>query len=271
MLNIRLAGLALLLALATSAMAQYSYTGKPVAAEPDSLAKDSLSIDTTAAKPVAPAVPAVREPSESDRTFAMKRDALTWVRRLIYRGFLDDQTTGTSATYALTEWSETSGPFGPVLAHVTIAYLGSVSWLGKPSAWFQATYKSFDEGRPSVDFDIVLAANDGLGEVYRALWRANKDPLEACGFVLPPGQLDYEREDKPRPGDETVLKLFSGEFPVTKYNGSGADGAKVIAYRGSDVPPLGIVRLGYGGYSLNLRDRANDVEPKLQVPLPTSR
>lgn len=264
----RHAVLALLLALATSGWAQYSYTGQPVTAEEDTLAKDSLAVDSVKAKPE---TPAVIERSESERNAELKKEALTWVRRLIYRGFLDDETTGTSATYALTEWSETAGPYGPVLAHLTVIYLGSVSWLGKSSAWFQATYKSFDDDRPAVDFDLVLAAGDGLGEPYRALWRVNKEPLETCNFLPQQGQFDADRQDEPRAGEETVLKLFSGEFPVTKYNGSGADGAKVVAYRGSDVPPLQIVRLGYGNYSLNLRSRANDVEPKLQVPLPTSR
>lgn len=266
MRSISLAALVLQLALCTLALAQYSYTGKPQTAETDTLTTDSLSADTVKSEK-----PAVFEPSESDKLSELRKQALTWVRRLVYRGFLDDETTGTSATYALTEWSESSGPHGPVLAHITVIYLGSVSWLGKPSAWFQATYKSFDDDRPTVDFDLVLSAGTGLGEAYRSLWRVNKEELSNCNFAVAPGQFDYDRDDSPKSGDETVLKLYSGEFPVTKYIGSGAEGLKVVIYRGSDVPPLGIVRLGYGGYSLNLRDRANDVEPKLQVPLPTSR
>lgn len=266
MLIARHAALALLLLILLPAQAQYSYDPNKPKVNEDSLQTDSLEADTTSSGELKDL-----QLSEGDKTSELKTQALTWVRRLIYRGFLDDETTGTSATYALTEWSETSGPFGPVLAHVTVIYLGSVTWLGKPSAWFQATFKSFEDDRPSVDFDLVLSANGGLGEAYRSLWRLNKEELANCYFGPPTGQLDYDREDHPRAGEEQTLKLFSGEFLVTKYVGSGADGAKVVAYRGAGVPPLEIVRLGYGNYSLNLRDRASDVEPKFEVPLPTSR
>lgn len=227
--------------------------------------QDSLQ-DTTIARPQVPV------PSRPDPDRLLKEQALLWVRRLIYRGFLDNGTTGTSATYALTEWNEISGPYGPAIAHVTVVYLGAITWLGKPAEWFQATFKSFENERPSVDFDLVVAGNgDRIGEAYRALWRLNKEELSAALFNVQSGQFDFDRDDQPRPGEQTVLKLYVGEFPVTKYIGAGSDGAKVIAYRASDVPPLGLVRLGYGNMSLNLRDRGFDVEPKLQVPLPTSR
>jgi hypothetical protein len=99
----------------------------------------------------------------------------------------------------------------------------------------------------------------------------NKDELKSFSFALPMNAFDYDREDKPAPSNESVLKLYAGDFNVREYRGSGADGSKVIAYRASEVPPLGLVRLGYGNMCLNLRDRASDVEPKLEVPLPTSR
>ncbi len=254
--------LALLFLLTSSATAQYPVSLLPAVSDEDTQDADSLVADTVVAIPAQ---------SESEMASELKKQALTWVRRLIYRGFLDDQVTGTSATYALTEWSESSGPHGPVLAHVSVVYLGSVSWLGKPSTWFQATYKSLDGDRPSVDFDLVLAGRDQLGEAYRALWRVNKEELTAFSFEVPSSEFDSDRDDKPRSGDQTTLKLYSGDFPVTLYRGSGTDGAKVIAYRTKDVPPLSLVRLSYGNMSLNLRDRASDVEPKLQVPLPTSR
>ena len=117
----------------------------------------------------------------------------------------------------------------------------------------------------------MLAGRDKLGEAYRALWRVNKEELAAVRFGVPSGEFDYDRDDEPRAGEQTTLKLYAGDFPVTLYRGSGGDGAKVIAYRNNEVPPLSLVRLSYGNMSLNLRDRASDVEPKLQVPLPTSR
>lgn len=231
-------------------------------ANDDSLETDSAAVDSAVTAP---------EPSEFEQLSELKTNALTWVRRLIYRGFLDDQLTGTSATYALSEWREVSGPAGPVQAYVTVVYLGSVSWLGKPSSWFQATYKSLDVDRPSVDFDLVLSGRETLGDAYRALWRVNKEELKSFNFGVKPGTFDYDREDKPTAGKESVLKLYSGDFNITEYRGSGADGDKVIAYRANEVPPLSLVRLGYGNMCLNLRDRASDVEPRLEVPLPTSR
>jgi len=246
------------------AVAQYSHIGisQP---EPDSLKADSL-VDSAVVAPKKIAPPANDERGE------LMKQALLWVRRLLYRGFLDNSTSGASATYALTEWNETAGPQGPVIAHVTIVYLGAASWLGKPAEWFQATYKSFENERPTVDFDLVLAENGGhLAEAYRALWRMDDEELTAVAFNDTRGAYDFDREDTPQAGEQTVLKLFAGEFPVTKYVGSGVDGAKVVAYRATDVPPLDIVRLGYGRHSLNLRSRASDVLPKLEVPLPTSR
>lgn len=263
---LRRSTLALLLAMTSLVWAQY-----PVSLQPAVIPTDTATVDTSKVDTVKKAAQDKPSVSPERKSSEFKEQALTWVRRLIYRGYLDDQTSGTSATYALTGWNETSGPYGSVIAHVTVVYLGSVSWVGKPAEWFQATYKSLDKERPSVDFDLVLAAGDKLGEAYRALWRLNKEELSAFSFALPGNEFDYDREDQPRAGEQTNLKLYSGDFPVTKYLGSGANGAKVIAYRGTDVPPLGLVRLGYGNNSLNLRDRASDVLPKLQVPLPTSR
>jgi hypothetical protein len=261
MMFVRIAALALLLALCSVASAQYPVS-LPTKTE-DSLKTDSVATDTTTL--------AAPKPSEFEQMSELKANALKWVRRLVYRGFIDDQLTGTSATYALTEWKEASGPAGPVLAYVTVVYLGAVSWLGQPSTWIQATYKSLDVDRPSVDFDLVLAGRENLGEAYRALWRVNKEELKSFSFGVRPGEFDYDREDKPTPGKELTLKLYAGDFSVTEYRGSGADGEKVVAYRADEVPPLSLVRLGYGNMSLNLRDRATDVEPRLQVPLPTSR
>jgi len=260
--------LALLLLSTGTALAQY-----PVNAPSRNDQADSLEADTTAQDSLT--IPQSTVDSEAEQEAAaqskVQADALKWVRRLLYRGFFDDENTGVSAVYALTAWKESSGPYGPVLAHVTVTYLGAVSWLGKPSAWIQATYRSFEPGRPTVDFDIIMDTGEQLGDVHRGLWRVNKDELSSVSFKLPPGELDIDRQDRPRGEEQSELKLYAGTFPVTVYRGSGAEGEKVVAYRGEDIPPLNLVRLGYGTFCLNLRDRANDVEPKLQVPLPVTR
>ncbi len=263
-MNFRIGTLVLaLMLIAQLGIAQYSRPAAP--SESDSTTADSLRDSTAQALPT----PSVNAPGPK---IELMQQAMRWVRRLLYRGYLDNSTSGTSATYALTEWTEAAGPQGPVIAHVTIIYLGAVSWMGKPAEWFQATYKSFENERPTVDFDLVMAAsNDKVGEAYRAIWRVDKDELASALFNDTKGMFDFDREDQPVAGEQTVLKLFAGEFPVTKYIGSGGDGAKVVAYRSSDVPPLNLVRLGYGNHSLNLRDRGYDIEPRLQVPLPTSR
>ncbi|MCC6476627.1 hypothetical protein IT157_06165 [bacterium] len=252
--------LSLLFLCVTSLLAQYPFN---TPSEEDTLQApaDSPRVEKPATPPSPPTDPIPQ----------LKADALKWVRRLIYRGFLDEASTRVSATYALTDWTETSGPNGPVKAHLSIAYLGSVSWLGQPAAWLQASFRSFDEDRPTVDFDIVIESGDKFGEAYRVLTRVNREEFTAASFTLAQGQFDYEREDAPRSGEATQLKLFSGSYPVTPYRGSGADGAKVIAYRTDDIPPLNIVRLAYGNECLSLRDRGVDVEPKFEVPLPTVR
>lgn len=262
--------LALLLLSVAVCFGQYPVSLPTKDEQTDTVTVDSISTDTTAQV----------EPTKEENTeeefvgtspSALKAEALMWVRRLVYRGYFDDETTGVTAVYALTAWKEASGPYGPVLGHVSVTYLGSVSWLGNSAAWIQATYKSFEPGRPSVDFDLIMERGEKLGKAYRALWRMNKEELTSANFNIQEGQYDIDRDDQPRSGDETELKLFSGTYPVTVYRGSGADGAKVVAYRGRDIPPLNLVRLGYGTHCLNLRDRANDVEPKFSVPLPTSR
>lgn len=262
--------LALLLLSAAVCFGQYPVSLPTKDEQADTAVVDSMSVDTTAQIQSEKAESAEEEFVGTSPS-ALKAEALTWVRRLVYRGYFDDETTGVTAVYALTAWKEASGPYGPVLGHVSVTYLGGVSWLGKSAAWIQATYKSFEPGRPSVDFDLIMERGEKLGGAYRALWRMNKEELTSVNFNVQEGQYDIDRDDQPRPGDETELKLFSGTYPVTIYRGSGADGAKVVAYRGTDLPPLNLVRLGYGTHCLNLRDRANDVEPKFSVPLPTSR
>ncbi|MCL4306144.1 hypothetical protein KJZ99_09530 [bacterium] len=254
--------LALWLFIATVAFAQYPYSLEP--AQLDTLVVDTLRTDSIPQ-------PVQEEAVQDDPAARLRSQALTWVRHLLYRGFLDDEVSGVMAVYALTEWKESTGPFGPVIAHLSITYHGGVSWMGKNAAWLQATYKSLETDRPSVDFDLVVERGEKIGEVYRGLWRMNKEPFSNVSFVLPQSVFDDDRLDQPRPGEKTELKLYSGTFPVTVYRGSGAEGAKVVAYRSTGIPPLGLVRLGYGTHCLNLRDRAVDVEPRFEVPLPTSR
>ncbi|MCB9367009.1 MAG: hypothetical protein H6506_02520 [Calditrichaeota bacterium] len=249
-----------LLLLSVTSFAQYPYSLEP---EPtDSTAADSLVTDSLVS------------PSgllQSDPQTMLVAKALIWARRLLYRGFLEDSETGTNAVYALTEWKEISGPFGPVMAHLSVTYLGRVNWLGKNAAWLQMTYRSLETDRPSVDLDLVVEPGEKVGEVYRALWRVNKGSFSSIAFKPPADEFDFDLQDRPKPGEDSELKLFSGSYDVTPYSGSGGNGAKVIAYRSDEVPPLSLVRLGYGGFSLNLRDQASDVEPKFEVPLPTTR
>ncbi|MBK6765782.1 MAG: hypothetical protein IPG71_05440 [bacterium] len=263
--------MALLAVLLVSAWAAYGQYPVSLPSRDDQV--DSLEVDTTAADSLrAPAPAAVSEEAQTAAMLSkVQADAQKWVRRLLYRGYFDDEDSGVSAVYALTAWKESSGPYGPVLAHVTVTYLGAVSWLGNPAAWIQATYRSFEPGRPTVDFDIIVGTGEKLGDVYRGLWRVNKDELSAVNFKIPPGELDVDRQDQPRSEEQMELKLYAGTFPVTVYRGSGTEGEKVVAYRGAEIPPLSLVRLCYGTYCLNLRDRASDVEPKLQVPLPVTR
>jgi hypothetical protein len=117
------------LALSVSASAQYKFNY----GDADTTKADTTSTDTT--KLETPKAPAEPEIKEADLAAAIVKQATTWTRRLLYRGFFDLETTGTWATYQETDWGRKVGSSGPVRALLTVNYLGASTWLGKSEHW----------------------------------------------------------------------------------------------------------------------------------------
>ena len=264
------AGLVLIFAATSSAQKQFDYGDS-----------DTTKVDTTAAaqdttKPAEPVkqFEEAEEPEQTeDLTPAIVTQATTWTRRLFYRGFFDMETTGTWATYQESDWGPKTGSSGPVRAHLTVNYLGATSWLGRDAEHFQVVYRTLSAPKTTVEFDMIVNVNEAkLDSIYRGLYRVDKGELMPANFSLSGGTLDYDKMDKPKSEEATTqLELYSGKYDATVYSGTGTNAAKVYAYRVSDLPPLGLVLLGYGNEALTYKSGGDGAESRFEAPSPSIR
>jgi hypothetical protein len=194
-----------------------------------------------------------------------------WVRRLLFRGWLDTSHIGAWAEYQITGWNENTGSFGPVEARITVYYLGSTVWLGKDAEWVQVSFHNMDEEETQIDYDLILPAREKIDEVYRALYRIDQNEIQTTTFVLPEGEMDYDKEDQPHDAGDREIKLYVGTFETQIYAGSGTNGAVVYTFRSHELPPLGVVVLGYGGKALTVTSRGASAKPRMNVPPPPER
>jgi hypothetical protein len=161
---------------------------------------------------------------------------------------------------------------GPVRAHLTVNYLGASSWLGKPAEHLQVVYRTLDAPKTTVEFDLIISVSESkLETIDRGLYRVDKGELIPANFDLPASSLDYDKMDKPK-SDETIqLELYSGKYDATVYSGTGTNAAKVFAYRVADLPPLGLVLLGYGNEALTFKSGGEGAESRFEAPAPNVR
>jgi hypothetical protein len=228
---------------------------------------DSTVVRDSTATKIKPAEEMEQEPEAAPRTEqSIVDDAITWVRRLLFRGAFDATQIGAYASYQLTAWSEATGSSGPIQARVSVMYLGSMTWLGKRAEWLQASYQTVEDEPALIEFDFLVPPGVRIQEIYRALYRMNRGPLKAAVLDMPANQLDYDRTDHAEAIGEETVKLYSGTFTCEKMRGAGSDGADVVFYRAPNVPPLSIVRLGYGELGLTYTGGGIDATPRFDSP-----
>jgi hypothetical protein len=241
-----------------SAFGQYQFNYDAV--------QDSGKTDTTEAITEDEEVPAAT-PTED-----LVKQAITWTRRMLYRGFVSLSTTGSWATYQESDWGRSQGAHGPIRAHFTVNYLGAIPWMSKQAEHMQVVYRTLDAPKVTIEFDLVLNVVNGKVEtIHRALYRVNKSELLPADFGIPEDILDYDRLDKPKSEERTELRLYSGTYDATVYAGTGINAAKVYAYRVTDLPPLDLVLLGYGDEAMILKSSGEGAESRFDAPLPSVR
>jgi hypothetical protein len=208
--------------------------------------------------------------ASAQKSSGIEATANEWLKRMLYRGELNATEIGAYAEYQLTAWDEKVGSYGPVEARLTVSYLGSSEWMGRDAEWLQAVFQTVDAEPTTVEYDLIVPSSSQIKHVDRALYRVNDGDLKELSFAAEPGQVDYDAADNPVEEGVEQIRLYTGTYDVEKFRGSGATAAKVLIYRSKDVPPLGIVRLGYGDEGLTLTDTGSDATPRLDVPPPPS-
>jgi hypothetical protein len=206
----------------------------------------------------------VRAPRISEKELV--ETAQKWVKRLLFRGELDSKVIGAYAQYQLTSWSEAGGSFGPIQARVTVAYLGSTRWQDKNAEWLQAVFQTMESEPQLVEFDLTVPTGMNVREVYQAYYRVNRRNVRSLSFSLPTGETDPDSGDRPAAETAEEVQLYAGTYQTEKYRGSGEDGANVVIYRSPSVPPLGVVRLGYGDDGLTYTGGGDDAAARFVPP-----
>ena len=197
--------------------------------------------------------------------------ANSWVRRLLFRGWLDTSHIGAFARYQLTAWSQGIGSYGPIEARITAYYLGQTEWMGNDAEWLQFAVQTMDEEPILIEYDLIVPSKQKVDEIYRALYRVDRDEVKAVDLNLPENVLDYDKSDQPSEEGLEDLEFYSGIFETEVFHGSGTNGADVYIYRADKMPPFGIVVLGYGDEGLTFTSSGNDASPRFYVPPPPSR
>lgn len=247
-----------------SAQYQFDY-----GVEPDTLKADSTVADTIEAD-IEDEDGAVTSP-ETPLDEIVDR-AITWTRRMLYRGFPSLSTTGTWATYQESDWGPKQGAHGSIRAHLTVNYLGPTSWMSKQAEHMQVVYRTLDAPKMTIEFDLILGTSNGKIEtIHRALYRVNNGGLMPAEFGLPENTLDYDKIDKPKADEHTELRLYSGTYDATIYAGTGMNAKKVYAYRVTGLPPLDLVMLAYGNEAMIFKSGGEGAEERFEAPLPGTR
>jgi hypothetical protein len=192
--------------------------------------------------------------------------AKTWLRRLLYRGWVNPTIIGAYSTYQLTDWSEATGSYGGVEGRLTIHYLGPIEWMGRDAESFQAAFQALDEESNLVEFDLILPATQRVSEIFRSLMRVNRGDLRPTSFALPEGIVDYDVLDRALEAGKRDLKIYAGTFETELYRGSGTDGSEVLIHRAAKIAPLEIAILGYGAQALTYSSSGSNVVPRFRVP-----
>jgi len=288
-LLVALWGVVLLSCAVPSAYGQYDLTPTPdsthvVSKDSTKLPADSLKADSAkqdtekqdSEKPkglnqneIPAAGDTVPEVSEAPNS-GIVPTANMWLRRLLYRGTLDASEIGAYAQYQITPWDEKVGSYGAVEARLTVYYLGTSEWMGRDAEWLQAVYQTVEGEPTTVEYDLIVPSASPIKTIHRALYRVDGGETKSVNLGMSADQLDYDAADKPAEEGTEQIKLYSGTFTVDKLRGSGTDGSNVVMYRSKTVPPLDMVRLGYGDMGLTLTGTGSDAAPRWDVPPPPS-
>lgn len=248
----------------------------------DTLNQDTVVSDTVAktdtidvedidesASPAEP--PRKRGAEPADPHAAQIRLADMWVRRLLFRGWLDTSHIGAFARYQLTSWSQGIGSYGPIEARITVYYLGSTEWMGKDAEWLQVAVQTINDEPILIEYDLIVPSKPKVDEVYRVLYRVDRDEVKTGSFNLPENIVDYDQLDMPSAEGTEDLEFYSGIYQTEVFHGSGTNGADVYIYRAEKLPPLGIVVLGYGNEGLTFTSSGSDAAPRFYSPPPPSK
>jgi hypothetical protein len=207
----------------------------------------------------------------ADANENLLKQSNTWLRRLLFRGWLDTSHIGAFMSYQLTAWSPSIGSYGPVEARVTIYYLGPTEWMGKDAEWLQAAVQMLSEESRLVEYDLIVPSRSKITEIYRLLYRVDRGEVKSGSLDLPATVMDYDKLDDPIDEGLEDLEFYSGIYQTHLYHGSGSNGAEVYIYRADKMPPLGIVALGYGDEGLTYTSSGSDASPRFYVPPPPGR
>jgi hypothetical protein len=242
-----------------------------MAADSDSVKVDSAKTDTLNGEAVEPVEQENVLPSNAGQSGedALYNEAFTWLKRLLFRGSFDARNIGAYARYQLTAWNEALGSNGPILGRIGIYYLGSSEWMGRDAEWLQAVYDAAGQEPSRVEFDLIVPTASPIREIYRIIYRIDEGEMKTTSLpAAKQEELDYESADRPESEGPDDIKLYSGTYETEKFRGVGANGAVVVINRSKTVPPLGIVRLGYGDFGLTLIDKGLDAAARFDVPPP---
>jgi hypothetical protein len=218
--------------------------------------------DTTAPKPrTSGAAP-------PDEHAAQLKLADNWVRRLIYRGWLDTSHIGAFARYQLTSWNQAVGSYGPIEARITVYYLGSTDWMGQDAEWLQVAVQTMEDEPILIEYDLIVASKPRVKDIYRVLYRVDRGDVKTGNLNVPENVVDYDKLDEPTQEGVQDLEFYSGVYQTEVFHGSGTNGADVYIYRADKLPPLGIVVLGYGEEGLTFTSSGSDAAPRFYAPPP---
>jgi hypothetical protein len=142
--------------------------------------------------------------------------------------------------------------------------------MGRDAEWMQAVYQTVEGEPTTVEYDLIVPSSSDIKKIHRILYRVDGGDIKGTDLSVASTELDYDAADSPTEEGAEQIKLYSGTFTVNKYRGSGTDGAAVVIYRSKTVPPLDIVRLGYGDEGLTLIGTGSDAAPRFDVAPPPS-
>ena len=196
--------------------------------------------------------------------------ANNWVRRLVFRGWLDTSHIGAFARYQLTAWSPGIGSHGPIEARITVYYLGPTDWMGSDAEWIQIAVQTMESEPTLIEYDLIVPSTERVGEIYRVLYRVDRGEVKPANLSLPENVVDYDKLDEPSQEGLEDLEFYSGIFETEVFHGSGTNGSDVYIYRADKLPPFGIVVLGYGDEALTFTSSGSDASPRFYVPPPPS-